>query len=419
VALANSLAIIKCFNFMGYDTIGIATHDLQMGIPFLKELEKEASFPFLSANIVDKKSGALEFTPYTLINKGNLHIGIVGITGQLPENTENSYVIQDWQQALDKTLQQLPEDMDMLVLLSNLSHDENISIARKYQDIHIILEAGQSLNGQQLQLVDNTILTHTPKEGKYVGELKIDWQKAKTWQTEHLSHMELRNEIDRLNWFKNRIDKRGGAQEAYRQNPTALQDYNEKMQHLQRLQTELANRTEPKEDADIITYSSYQQSLHPLRPAILDEPQTTQILKNSRKTANTLRRKKDVSQRFDVYAGSDSCKSCHEFIYESYQKTSHSTAFSTLVNKADDNNPNCIFCHVTGLPERLAHIQALIPQRLQQVGCEACHGPGKQHIQNPAAHRLTQAVPETICLTCHTEDHSDDFNYTRDVGLVH
>ncbi len=419
VALAKSLAIIECLNFMHYDAIGLSTHDLQLGIHFLKKLETEATFPFLSANIVDTTSGALAFTPYTTVKKGNVHVGIIGITGDAATDADSSFTIQNWQTALNRTLEQLPADIDIIVLLSNLSHNDNIRVAKQYPDIPIILESGQSSPARQLQLTDNTIITHTPKEGKYVGELKIDWHPAKLWGTPDRSLIELKNEIDRLNWFKSRIEKRGGASETYKDNPTALDDYNKKMNHLQTLQTELARRTEQKEESKDIVYSTYQQILHPLKPTIVDEPQTAEILKNSRKATQSLRRNSDILKRFDVYSGSKSCQQCHKSIYSTYQKTRHATAYRTLVNKSDDNNPNCVFCHVTGLPERLAYLQTQIPERLQQVGCETCHGPGKQHIQEPQTYKLTQSVPATTCLICHTEDHSDDFNYPRDVGLVH
>ncbi len=399
---------------MHYSAIGITTHDLQMGIPFLKKLEEEASFPFLSTTIV--RDNTPIFTPYTIISKNNLSIGVIGITAQTQAKSTTDYKILEWQQPLTHALGQLAY-VDLIIVLSNLSHEENRHIAKSYHAVNIILEAGQPLGHKGSQLIDNTLFSHTQKEGKYIGELQINWQPSKTWLINKNPVIQLKNEIDRLKWLQNRIRKNGGPAKAYKNKPASLQSYNKKMQHLHDLQLQLAaSRTGPSQDH---IPSTYEAILHPLKPSIHDEQQTTRILKRSRKAANNLRKKNKVLKYFDNYGGSTSCKKCHGALYSEYKATGHSKAYATLVHKSAENNPNCIFCHVTGLPERLAYNQATVPKRLLEVGCETCHGAGKKHIGNPKKYKLTATVPETTCLACHTDEHSDDFNYSRDIGLVH
>lgn len=416
MALTSSKAIVECYNVMHYDAINITTHDLQLGTGFLKQLEKEAAFPFLSATIFSKKTNTPIFTPHTVIRKNNLKIGVIGVTAQKKTTEDETYFITDWQQPLNNSLNTLAH-ADLIILLSNLSHKDNLLIAKTYPAIHIILEAGQTLNNSQIQLTHNTLISHIPKEGKYIGGLKIDWQDSKLWQSDNRQIKTIKNEIDRLLWFKNKITKRGGPEKAYRDNPDALVRYNAKMQQLHLLQTKLS--AQQKKEANTKTASTYQSLLLPLKPAIPDEPQTSQILKSSREQTNNLRRKTGIHKRFDVYMGSASCKPCHTSIYTEYEKTRHSKAYATLVQTSDNNNPNCIFCHVTGLPERLAHLKTTVPPRLLEVGCEVCHGPGQQHIKNPKTIRLQRDVPEATCLACHTTDHSNNFNYGRDVNIVH
>ncbi len=77
------------------------------------------------------------------------------------------------------------------------------------------------------------------------------------------------------------------------------------------------------------------------------------------------------------YAGSDTCKTCHEEIYNNLQKTPH-FSIETGPGKGWDKNT-----------------------------CEACHGPGAKHaesasaddIRNPA--KLTPLETDRTCLTCH------------------
>ena len=52
---------------------------------------------------------------------------------------------------------------------------------------------------------------------------------------------------------------------------------------------------------------------------------------------------------------------------------------------------------------------------LRNVQCEVCHGAGANHVENdghetPSSMILTP--PESTCITCHNEEHSDTFDYT-------
>ena len=48
---------------------------------------------------------------------------------------------------------------------------------------------------------------------------------------------------------------------------------------------------------------------------------------------------------------------------------------------------------------------------LVNVQCEACHGPGKEHVSDFTA--PMNPVVESVCLKCHTEDNSPDFDFRR------
>ena len=50
---------------------------------------------------------------------------------------------------------------------------------------------------------------------------------------------------------------------------------------------------------------------------------------------------------------------------------------------------------------------------LQNVGCEVCHGPGSAHAERPETTPPVRGrqVPESVCVRCHNEEHSDRFDY--------
>lgn len=81
------------------------------------------------------------------------------------------------------------------------------------------------------------------------------------------------------------------------------------------------------------------------------------------------------------YVGTDTCKGCHEEEFKSYESSAH---YSTALNK-----------------KRSPDVQ----------GCEGCHGPGKEHAENPGekgnvfafSHDTPSAQLSERCLGCHAE----------------
>lgn len=91
------------------------------------------------------------------------------------------------------------------------------------------------------------------------------------------------------------------------------------------------------------------------------------------------------------YAGAEACKTCHEDIYNGWEKSPH---------------------WKTTLYTRVGH---------EKQGCEACHGAGAAHIQNPGDpatifHFKTASTKETSarCMECH-ESGKEQMNFEHSV----
>src|ERR1044072_3834751 len=106
-----------------------------------------------------------------------------------------------------------------------------------------------------------------------------------------------------------------------------------------------------------------------------------------------------VTAHDDQYVGSEACKDCHEDQFKNFQPTSH------------------------------AKLGSLGSWKNKVTGCEACHGPGKEHISegDPAKiisfkNKSPKQISET-CLTCHAgrEEHNNfrrGEHWRNDVGCT-
>jgi hypothetical protein len=122
------------------------------------------------------------------------------------------------------------------------------------------------------------------------------------------------------------------------------------------------------------------------------------------------------------YIGASACKDCHSGQFTAWAETKHSNAFSKL-QPADRASNACIKCHVTGSAEMIA-AEGATPS-FPNVQCEACHGPGRAHVDAALTGDSVTAKPkktnEDTCLRCHndTSPRFKPFYYQALVGMVH
>jgi hypothetical protein len=109
-------------------------------------------------------------------------------------------------------------------------------------------------------------------------------------------------------------------------------------------------------------------------------------------------------------AGADACDDCHDEAAAVWKKTGHSHAYQTLVEKNRQYDLDCIRCHVTGynLPGGVCRVDRT--EGRTGVRCEACHGPGSIHDDDPEDTNIVKKPSEATCRTCHTPENSPNFN---------
>ena len=112
-----------------------------------------------------------------------------------------------------------------------------------------------------------------------------------------------------------------------------------------------------------------------------------------------------------AYIGSKACQVCHEKEFDQWTHTSHAVAFNTLLSVGRHFYPECVACHVTGFGYDSGYQLANKEREpFAEVGCETCHGPGKQHVLNPLSENIRGKVEAKICIECHTPEHSPGFD---------
>ena len=170
--------ILKCYNLLGYGALGIGDDDLSLGKDFLADLSKNASFPFISSNLVDKETGEPLFNAHVIKEAGGLRIGIFSLVSPYFFSGESDPRTRGiaFREPLEETksiLGKIRPKTDLVVLLSHLGYTADIELAETVPGIDVILGGHSERSLSYPIRVRDTTIVRTGSKGLHVGELQL------------------------------------------------------------------------------------------------------------------------------------------------------------------------------------------------------------------------------------------------------
>ncbi|MDW7773146.1 MAG: UshA-like (seleno)protein [Desulfobulbaceae bacterium] len=419
--------IMQAMSAMQYSAIGVSSYDLAAGSEFLEHMQKKYQVPFVSMNLVRKPDGKPVFTPYILKQLGDASVAVLGLSDISAASSQHGDLSAlSWQETLPQIVDEAAGKAEMIILLSSFPEQINREIANRFKNINLILQSAGSTANRAPKLTGNTLIAQTASQGKYVGMIDIAWNPEGKWRQEAFSgeYKDIKDRLDRVNWRLNRMEKQSS--------PRNLEE-NSQYVELQKTGSELLAELEKlsrQEQQAAQGLSTYRGTFIALLTSFPEDPEVQAII-NANKTAvyeinkkslDEFRQKNVQTERAASMAGWKACLSCHPDQTGNWHETAHARAWETLAAVKQQLNQDCLICHVT-LPTydretviRENLIISLSPE-FHGVSCESCHGPGKKHVDAPEKNKLRRPSEET-CITCHTPDQDDNFDFARKLKIL-
>ena len=182
--MLDAMPDIKGMNMIGYDASAVGNHEFDNPLPILMKQAKWATFPFVAANIYDKKTGKRLFQPYVILNAGELKIAVIGLTTLDTVQTSNPDVTKDleFRDPVKEAKALMPEmrsKADIVVAATHLGwyfrgqHGVNspgdVNLAQKADGLDVIA-GGHSQNPlYRPDVINSTYIMQAFEWGKYVG----------------------------------------------------------------------------------------------------------------------------------------------------------------------------------------------------------------------------------------------------------
>jgi 2',3'-cyclic-nucleotide 2'-phosphodiesterase (5'-nucleotidase family) len=181
--LFKGVPIFEVMSSMGYDVGLLGNHEFDYGWKQINEFMTTANFPLLNGNAFDPEGNLLGDGSHRIIEINGIRIGIFGlITEQtpyiiIPEGNQGLR-FDPPEKHLQKMVDQLKSDTDLVILLAHIGHEEELKIAQQTDGIDIIVGGHSHTHVNPPVKVKNrsgsTWVAQAHKYGSHVGQIEIN-----------------------------------------------------------------------------------------------------------------------------------------------------------------------------------------------------------------------------------------------------
>ncbi len=200
--ICENVPLIKGMSLIGYDGMAVSNHEFDFGLKVFRKMQKEANFPFLSANLFEKgqkKPMLQEFVEKKLTN--GLKVAIFAVT--TPETAKITEVglkgevtVADPIERAKKLATELKSRNDVVIVLSNLGYyDSDRSfdgypadklLAKNLAGVADLIVGGHTKTHLDKPVVEAGIpIVQTEGLGKWIGRFDLYILGGKVTQTNY------------------------------------------------------------------------------------------------------------------------------------------------------------------------------------------------------------------------------------------
>lgn len=183
-------AIVFGMGLMGYDAMAIGPKELSLGQAVLLQRLAEAQeqgLPMLSANAYYSGTDDLIAPAYVTLDVVGRKIAVIGLTRYPgPEEEVTEFEVRDQQAALERTMEELADDVDTVILLTNVDHIGAATLAMSVPGVDLAVAARPAAIPENYGFAPETMTivvvadmvehdkVHGDFRGRRVGRLEVD-----------------------------------------------------------------------------------------------------------------------------------------------------------------------------------------------------------------------------------------------------
>ena len=280
--------MLSGYEKIGCDGFNIGKYELLAGISYLKKMEKiYTNVPFISANIRDKKTNKHIFSPYKIIQRENLSIGVIGLANMVPD-TMKSIIVDDYVKSGNEFIKKLKNDVDIIVMLVNSERNTHTSMPKNFEDADFIFVSGSTHRTSPSVPQNNggPFVYSNGKQGKYLTVIDLELKNSSSPIIDVSAHeqkiRQLNNRLKRLQ----RKDPNNSLEDIYAGQENILNLINRYRNDLKKADSTLAKATNRMKFGSLALNKSFK-----------DDPAILAMVDTAIETCSTLKLKSPKSPK--------------------------------------------------------------------------------------------------------------------------
>lgn len=381
--------IAQAWKIVGIDAIAVSPTDWSLGRETIDALAHQYKLPILAANLEcdEPYPGAV------LVERGGLRIGIVGVTG----GTVKGCTVSKAGPAAITALEALGP-VDITIGLVPLGGDALEEWKTNGPPVDLLVASQTEADPRA---VGRGWLVPTATRNQKLTVVGLHPAGARIWEPANRAAT-LRSVVEKMRAHADDSDAKvqSSTEDLQKQRFKRQADFY--AGEVKKAQDEL----DAYEKADRPPHSTFTVEWRELSPEVVDHAGTRDLVDAALRRITAT---EDVVLTPDAprvgpsgspYAGSDACVACHPAENAQWSGTPHAHAWASLIATGRAVDRECTACHVTGMDQRGGPTGPADASGLQDVQCEACHGPSAAHVRS--SHTKTPLAPGVeVCTTCH------------------
>ena len=167
-------AILKGYERIGCQAVNVGGFELAAGTAYLQQIVDSTEIPFISANIIDSKSGERLFPPHHIITEGGVTIGVIGLTNLIPTHIKD-VKISDFIKTGDTQIAELKPQVDIIVVLANVNRNMDKAMKEAFADADYIFLSRNTVRTRPgtKQPVNGPFTYGSNIQGKYLAQVDL------------------------------------------------------------------------------------------------------------------------------------------------------------------------------------------------------------------------------------------------------
>ena len=175
---------IRAMNLIGYDALVAGNHEFDLKLEDLLKQSSLAKFPYLSANVIHKKTKSFLFSRYKIFHLGNIRIACFGITTPDTPNIsthggDGDLIFLSHRRVIPEMIQKLRPKADLIIAVMHMAHDRVLRVVKNFPEIDIVIGGHTHFGTLQPVRVGKTLVVEADCHGRVVGRFDLKFQKKK------------------------------------------------------------------------------------------------------------------------------------------------------------------------------------------------------------------------------------------------